>query len=791
MLRNYIVTALRFLAKNQMFASVNTIGLAVSISCAMLIYLYVKNELTYDEFHRDIDRLYILGEGSRQGGSPEEAAYYQTVYPALPAMMEEFPEIETGTRTFDWDSHILVANDKKFMQQVVYADSTFFQTLSFSLVKGNPETALTGKKHIVISEDLARRFFNTTDVLGKTIAFENAKEYVISGVMAKIPSNSSLRFEALLPLMEKEDEQGFPEMANWYNTIAQVFVKVKPGTDVRKLQAKFGAFVKQHYDAAAKERVLKLFPLADLRQSEASNETSIYGLMSIGIFILIIAVINFINLSIATSLKRLRETGMRKVMGSSKRSIVLQFFLEALILTTVAIIISLGLLEILLPVLNDVLALSLGLSSGNIAEIAVLSLALALLISMMAGGYPALYLSSYKTVSAVKGIVPSYQRRLTLRNALVVVQFVVSVSLIIGVMVASRQIRFMKSADLGFNRDNVLVVDLNSGFQEPKQAAKGVAGIISELRQHAGVLSVCISQNVPGRYWENYNGFIPEGNSDPIGLRQANVGDQYLQTYDIRILEGRNFSPAIPSDTLHRVMINRAAMKALGWKSAVGKTLRSNGSPEVYTVIGVFDDFHYRSLQGNIQPLIHFYGRKVENASFLSIKLMPGTAPEIISLLQEEWKSLGSWLGLNYFFIDEEFDLQYKSVERTVWLIGVFTAVAIILSCSGIFALSAIVAQQRTKEIGIRKVLGASVANIVRLLSKDFLRLVIIAMVLAAPLAWYGMSAWLQDFAYRISIEWWVFAAAGTVALLIAFFTTGVQSVKAALNNPVDSLHND
>ncbi|HET7179345.1 MAG TPA: FtsX-like permease family protein, partial [Chryseosolibacter sp.] len=289
----------------------------------------------------------------------------------------------------------------------------------------------------------------------------------------------------------------------------------------------------------------------------------------------------------------------------------------------------------------------------------------------------------------------------------------------------------------------------------------------------------------------NYNGFIPEGNSDPIGLRQANVGDQYLQTYDIRILEGRNFSPAIPSDTLHRVMINRAAMKALGWKSAVGKTLRSNGSPEVYTVIGVFDDFHYRSLQGNIQPLIHFYGRKVENASFLSIKLMPGTAPEIISLLQEEWKSLGSWLGLNYFFIDEEFDLQYKSVERTVWLIGVFTAVAIILSCSGIFALSAIVAQQRTKEIGIRKVLGASVANIVRLLSKDFLRLVIIAMVLAAPLAWYGMSAWLQDFAYRISIEWWVFAAAGTVALLIAFFTTGVQSVKAALNNPVDSLHND
>lgn len=651
MLRNYLITAFRFLQKNRLFTCINIAGLAVSISCALLIYLYVRYEFNYDEFHDDIDRLYMLGEGSNEE-NPEEAAYYQTVYPALPLMLEQFPEIETGSRYFDWDAHILLVGEKRFMYQALYVDST-------------------------------------------------------------------------------------------------------------------------------------------LRESEAGNETYIYGLATVGIFILVIAIINFMNLSVATSLKRLRETGMRKLMGSTKKSIVLQFFLEACLLSCAAVVLSFGFVGGLLPSMNDILGLSLALSADNIIEAALLSAGLAIIMGLVAGGYPALYLSAYKTVNAVKGIIPNYQNKITLRNALVVVQFIVSVTMIIGVIVASHQIHFMKTADLKFNRENVLVINLDAGFKEEKVARPRLQGIINQLESKADVLSLSLSQNVPGRYRENYNRFLPEGDEKRISLRKAYVDDEYLKTYGIKLLEGRNFSREIASDTLNKVMLNAAALTALGWKSSVGKALKENGSDQIYTVVGVFDDFHYRSLEGDVEPLIHFFFNKIEYTRFLSIRIMPDKVAGILTLLQNEWKSLDAWLGFNYFFVDEEFDAQYKGIERTLVLISFFASVAIVISCAGIFALSAITAQHRTKEIGIRKVLGASVQSIVGLLSKDFIKLVVIAMILAAPLAWYGMSLWLEDFAYKIPLDWWIFALAGAIALLVALVTTGLQSVRAALNNPVDSLRNE
>lgn len=790
MLRNYLITAFRFLTKNQLFTSINIIGLSASLSCTLVIYLYIQHEFTYDEFHDGIDRLYILGEGSREE-NPDEAAYYQTVYPALPAMAEQFPEIETGTRYFDWDSHILISGENRFMHRVLYVDSSFLQTLTFPLKHGDAATALLKKDQIVVSEEIALKLFGTTDVIGQMITLENGKVYAVSGVLEKISSNSTVRPEVLLSLLEKEGEAGFAQMGNWYNTIAQVVIKLRPGADVNQLRAKLPDFVRQHYAEAAKDRTLKVYPFADLRQSEAQNKTFMYGLATIGVFILLIAVINFMNLSIATSLKRLRETGMRKIMGSSKRSIVLQFFLEAFVLSVAAMVFSLGILQLMLPWLNAALGMSLEFTMENSFSVIIPLFLLAAFVGVVAGGYPAFHLSSYKTVNAVKGIIPNYQRKVNIRNTLVVVQFVFSVTLIIGVIVASRQIHYMKTADLRFKGDNVLVVSLDGGFQDMKRAEAALGNILEKLRQHAGVSSVSISQNVPGRYWENYNGFIPEGSSEPVGLRQANVDEEYLETYGVKMIEGRNFSPGMATDTVRKVMINQAALKALGWESAAGKTLRENGISQHFMVVGVFDDFHYQSLKGEVQPLIHFYGNRISNASFISIKLMPDHAAGVISLLEKEWASLDSWFGLNYFFIDEEFDLQYKDVERTLLLISFFTGVAIIISCSGIFALSAISAQQRTKEIGIRKVLGASVYSIVGLLSVDFIRLVLIAMVLAAPFAWYGMRQWLKDFAYQVSLDWWIFVLAGCIAVLIAFATTGLQSVKAALNNPVDSLHND
>lgn len=788
MLKNYFVTAIRFLAKNRLFTAINTIGLAVSISCSLIIYLYIKNELTYDEFHQDIERLYIMGEGSREG-SETEASYYQTVYPALPAMLEEFPEIETGTRYFDWEGHILLAAEKKFMHQVHYVDSTFLHTLSFPLLEGDPRTALSKKNCIIVSREIALKFFNTTAIIGEIIELENKAQYTVTGVLADIPSNSSVRPEVLMSLMDKENDKEFRDMANWYNTIAQIIVKLKPNANLDQLRQKFPAFVKNHYDASAKERTLKIYPLADLRQSTADNDTYIYGLTSIGIFILLIAIINFMNLSIAGSLKRLRETGLRKLMGSTKNTIVLQFFLEALLLTVAAIFTSIGLVELVLPILNATLDLKLDLTTGLLRDAAWLLAGTALIISLVAGGYPALYLSNYKTVNAVKGVIPSHPGKATLKNSLVVVQFMVSVILIIAVIVTSRQIHFMKNSDVKFNRENVFVVNMDAGFENEKQARLRLKGIVNELRNRADVMSVSLSQNVPGRYWGNYNRFLEADGNEGHSLRKAYVDDQYLSTYGIRLLEGRDFSMDF-SDS-NAVMLNASAVKAFGWTTAVGKTLKENGSDQEYTVVGVFDDFHYRSLQGNIEPLIHFYFNKVEYVNLLSLRVVPGKSTDVLAHLRGQWSGLDSWLGFNYFFIDEEFNSQYKAIERTLLLIAIFTGVAIVVCCSGIFALSAISAQQRTKEIGIRKVLGASVRGIVGLLSRDYLRLVIVAVLLAAPIGGYGMSRWLNEFAYKIDLEWWIFLLAGSMALLIAFCTTGIQSLRAAMNDPVKSLHND
>ena len=789
MLRNYLITALRFLAKNHLFTAINSIGLAVSIACTMFIYLYIKNELTYDEFHKDIQRLYVLGEGSREGRE-DEPSYYQTVYPALPAMLEQFPEIETGSRYFDWEGRILLAGDKKFMHQVHYVDSTFLQTLSFAMIEGTAETALQKNNSIVVNRAIALKLFNTTDILGQTIALENGEQYSVTGVLGDVPSNSSIQPEVLLTLAQKETDEEFRNMGNWYNTIAQVVIKLKPHADPDKLRAKLPAFVKQHYDESAKERTLKIFPLADLRQSQADNETYIYGLTSIGIFILLVAIINFMNLSIAGSLKRLRETGLRKVMGSSKSSIVWQFFLEAFILTVASVIVSIGMVQLTLPFLNAILEMKLNLTMKHLADAALLLTGLVFIVALMAGGYPAFYLSNYKTVAAVKGIIPNYQRRLTLRNSLVVIQFIVSVTLIIAVIVTSRQIYFMKTADLKFNRENVMVITLDGGFKDEKTSRVELTGLVNELKSRADILSVSLSQNVPGRYWGNYNRFNKEDGLEGVSLRKAYVDDQYLNTYGIKVLAGGNFTD-LYADSAHAVMLNASAVKALGWTTAVGKTLKENGDDHIYTVVGVFDDFHYRSLDGVVEPLIHFYFDKVEHANFISLRLAPLPGSEVITELQNKWAALDSWLGFNYFFVDEEFNKQYKGVERTLLLIGIFTGVAIIISCAGIFALSAINAQQRTKEIGIRKVLGASVPNIVVLLSKDYFKLVVIAIVIGGPVAAFGMSQWLKEFAYKIELEWWIFAIAGAMGLMIAFLTTGYQSMRAAMHNPTKSLHTD
>ena len=792
MIINYLKIALRNLRRYKGHSFINIFGLSVGIAAAILIFLYARNELSYERFHQQADDISIVYK-QRQTALGTRILF-DTWIPLANELQQDYPEIRQAVRMFT-RSRWVIQGGRKFEEQVTYADPAVFDVFSFPLVKGTREEALRDRNSIVISEAVARKYFGTDDPLGKTLSVNYRQEYIIRGVMADLPPNTTIPVD-LLAHFDSIIDPDDPELANnWDGAFLETYLLLESGTSRENLEAKFPALVNKLWGEdgpnGAKNHQLRLLPLADIYDHQTNARQYAYILLLVALAILLIASINFMNLATARSLDRAREIGMRKVLGAVRRQLIGQFLGESLLMSMIALLLGIMLAEVIRPLFNDFFELQLTLNylDNWLALFGLLGLGLG--VGLLAGSYPALVLSSFRPVESLKGRRKSDHSGLRLRNVLVIAQFAFSVILILGTVIIWQQIEFMKHRELNFQGDNVVAIPTSiSDFQDREAAGQRLQALTDELRQTAGISSVASSSGVPGAYI-NMNTFArPEGweREEPLRIRVAVTDAHYFDTYEIPFLEGRNFSRDFPADADESIIINQAAVRAMGWQHAVGKIVYRGDTP--FTVIGVVRDFNWESLQNEVAPVIHHY-RPTESGAhnYISVAMAAGSnVTTMLALLREKWQALDPQRDFEYFFVNERFAGLYRAEERIGTISAAFAIVAIVIACLGLFALASFTVTQRTKEIGIRKTLGASVGGILYLIARSFLALVLSALLIAGPLAYYLMNTWLASYPFRVNIGWEVFAVTTLLTLLIAFLAIGWQTVRAALSDPVKSL---
>ncbi|GGB05574.1 ABC transporter permease [Puia dinghuensis] len=794
MLRNYLRIAFRNLWQHKGFTFLNIIGLTVGMVAFFLIFLYVRFELSYDSMHSKADRIYRIVCDIK---TPTETLHAsQPSWAVPPHLTGELPEVESAVRVGTGDTWLVYRGDQQFAQDdVAVADSTFLQIFDFPLLKGDRKTALKEPFSVVLTETTAKKFFGSADPMGKSLALGQEKLHAtVTGVLKDIPDNSIIKASMIVSMntITQRLNRGLDDQ--WGNYGPNGYVLLKPGASAAALEKKFPAFLEKMNGTEMHKinmiPTLFLEPLRDvyLRStrdgSKTGNITDVYIFSIIGVFILLIACINFINLTTARSADRAKEVGIRKVVGAVKGQLARQFIGESVILCLMALLLAVILTALLIHPFNQIAGkiISPGIFSHP-GDLLIL-LGIAILIGIAAGLYPALVLSSFQPVSVLKGRFATGARGTFLRKALVIVQFTIATGLIIGTLVVYNQLNYMRSQDLGFNKDQKMVCDTRGDSSKLvlKQAVSGLPG----------VLSTAMSGSVPGggnpgaySQIENTHGEMQIANLDLYF-----VDFDYIPQFKMKMVAGRAFSRAFLTDTTNAMVLNEAAVKLFGYRSpkeAVGRRFDQWGRKG--TIIGVVQDFHFRSLQEVIKPL----SMRIEPRAcdLLSINIDGQNIPATIGTIEKTWKRLMPDKPFSYFFLDEFFDKQYRAEDRFGKLFLYFAVLAIVISCLGLMGLASYSTLQRTKEIGVRKIVGASVGNIVFLLSKDFLQLVAWSFLVAFPVSWFLLHGWLKSFAYRISVYWWIFAAAGMMALLVALLTISFQSIRAAVASPVKSLRTE
>ena len=794
MLKNYFKIAFRNLWRHRVFSLINILGLTVGMTACFLIFLYVRFELSYDNMHSKADRIYRIicdiktpTETMKPGGPSWAVGPHLT--------MGDFPQVEASVRTTG-DELLVRKGNVKFQElNSIFADSSFFQVFDFKLIKGNPRTALNEPLNIIFSESAVKKYFGNADPVGQIVLLTgDGFTAKVTGVMQDIPENSTIKADMIVSMntLTRKFNPGLNDQ--WGNYGNTTYVMLKPGASAETFTKQLPAFLEKMNGTEMKQ--LNMYPtlmLEKLRDvylrstrddSKTGNIKNVYIFSIVAVFILLIACFNFINLTTARSSERAKEVGIRKVVGAGRQQLTRQFIGESVLLCIIAFILTLAAAALLLPSFN--LLAGKTLSSGifqNSGFIGTLFLA-SIGIGLLAGIYPALVLSSFKPVAVLKGRFSTGTKGILLRKILVVSQFTISIALIISTIIVYLQMNFMRQQDLGFSKDQEMVINSNG---DPAKET-----FMTAVRGLPNVKSVSMSSSVPGggnmgAYSKIQN---VKGDMQIANLDLYFVDFDYLKQYDIKMAAGRMFSRDFMTDTTHAMILNESAVKTFGYRSpkdAVGRDFNQWGREG--KIIGVMKDFHFKSLQQEIKPL----SMRIEpnGCSLISIKVSGNNLPGTISAIENKWNTLIPARPFSYFFLDEFFDKQYRSEQRFGKLFLNFAILAIIISCLGLLGLASYSTMQRTREIGIRKVLGATVSNIVNLLSKDFLKLVIIAIIIASPLAWYAMHKWLQDFAYRIPISWWVFAVAAITAALIAILTVSFQAIKAAVSNPVISLRSE
>ncbi len=807
MFKNYLKTAYRNLVKNKFYTAINIIGLAVGIATCLLILLYVSDELSFDRYNTKAERIYRVNNEIKFGDNHIDLA----VAPSLmgTTMVKEIPEVEQYTR-IQWHTGLLIkkGNENLSEDRVAYGDSTLFDIFTIPMISGDPKTALREPHSLVISEKIAKKYFNNVDPVGKQMIVNDSLNYKITGVFRNIPSQSHFNFDIFVATSENP----YSRDDNWLSENWNTYILVKKNTNITKLNTEINAMMDRYVGPELQGVVnmsldqfkknggyvrASLTPLTSIHLH--SNKTGelggngnmqfIYIFSAIALFILLIACVNFMNLSTARSFNRAKEVGVRKVLGSLRKNLIQQFLAESVLISFIALIFAVMIASLLLPYFNQLSGKTIQANTiiqpGMIFSLVVLML----IVGLLAGSYPAFFLSSFQPIAVLKGKLATGFKSSWLRNALVVVQFVITIVLIIGTMVIFNQLNYIRATDVGYNRNQVLVINGTTVLGDQAITFK------NELLGITGIQNATVTGYLPTDYERSSDAFFTSPALDPksaISMQIWSVDENYIPTMGMKMLDGRNFSLQFPTDSTG-IIINEAAAKFLNSKEILNRKLYSIADFKTkktieYHIIGVVKNFNFNSLHDLITPLALNFGKNNDN---ISVRVDASHIPTIIPEIKSKWKTLAAGQPFDYGFMDEQFNRIYNIEQQTGRISITFSVLAIVIACLGLFGLVTYAAEQRTKEIGIRKVLGANVPVIVSMIIKDFLKLVVIASVFAFPIAWWGMNKWLLNFAYRVNIGWWIFIVAALIAVAVTLVTISYQAIKAAVSNPVNSLRSE
>jgi putative ABC transport system permease protein len=802
MIKTYFKTAWRYLLNNKTSTIISITGLAVGICCFLLLSTYLLNELRYDRFHANADRIVRVGNHHQSANDNQASDISVTPTALVPVLKKQISEIEDGVRVHNYSEYKAATvqyGDNIFTEsKMLLADDSFFKIFSFKFLEGNPVAALSDPSSVVITASIAKKYFGNTDPMGKVFKVNQTNNLTITGVIEDVPAYSQIKFELMgnYAIMDRSKDLRW-DSANDYS-----YFLLKPEADIQQVQRKISAYVNNILKADLKAGDKMWYPLEPLTSVHLSSKMTggletpgnikyIYILSVVAVILLILACINFLNLVTAKAAERAHEIGVRKVMGAERSQLFVQFIAEAGLITLFSLLTGVLLAWLSFSGFNNFTGQQLGFGTWQLSWLIGALLVLFVAVTFIAGTYPALYLSAFKPVSTMKG--GGSNRSGNLRKGLVIFQFTVSVFFIICTLIVGSQLQFIQKTDTGINRAQVVILD--SGGM-PYSQIETFKSAISSL---PGVLSSSASYDSPINIGGGYSLNEVEGKSSTYSLSVTAipVEKNFTNTLGIKLVQGSSFTLSdeklsLEKDDKKRVtafIINETAAKALGWKpeEAIGKRINMNG--RVGTIKAVAKDFNFASLHQAITPVVIFteyfwFGKII-------IKTSGKNMDNTIAGLKDNWKKFYPNSPFQFHFLDQEYDAMYRAEQRTGNILNVFTVVTIFISCLGLFGLAVFTTKQRFKEVSIRKVMGASVTNIVALISSDFMKLVFVAVIIASPLAWYAMNSWLQDFAYRIHIQWWVFVLAGGISIVIAFATVSFQSIKAALLNPVKSLRSE
>jgi putative ABC transport system permease protein len=804
MFKNYLVIAWRNSWRNKSFSLINILGLTGGTVCCLYILLFIKEQYSFDKHHRDADRIFRVTTDVTSSGRTDRMATISPII--LPSVQKDFPEVEEAVRVMyraDGDDHLFHTGDKSFyVTKGFYADSNFFNVFTYRFTQGTMSHCLDKPLSMVISSDVAKRLFGNETAVNKTITMTDkfgTNDFLITAVFDESVGRSHISPNFIMNIYSGRLGDFVRNSSNWaYDNSLHGYIKLKPGANAKAFEAKLSPYVAKNGAAQLAEagytKLMHLQPIRDIHvysnlNSEIdknSNSKFLVLLIIIAAFIQLIACINFMNLSTARSARRAKEIGIRKSAGAGRTSMIGQFLCESLLVTCIAIGLALPLLYILLPYFNNISHYNLSADIFNSSAIWEIAIGLIIITGLLAGSYPAFYLSSFKAIEVLKGNFRHGLSVVSLRKSLVVFQFMISVGLIIAVVVIRDQVKYMQGKDLGFNKEQKLVIPIRSREAILHiETYKNEIAKLAEVNKVAGVLYY-----LGFKIEEDIDLYAPGKTMNDARLVSYNLADDnYFEAMGIPLVAGRNFTKA---DTLNQVVINETAAKELGLAipEAPGQDLYAgkDSNKTTFHIVGVLKDFNFASLHEKIKPLFFRYNY---HFSHLIVSSRSSNYAALLAKLQTAWKQFNPQEPFEYSFLDENIQRQYETESTLLRIINSFTILAIFICCLGLFGLAAFTAEQRVKEIGIRKVLGASVGSITVLLSRDFLKSVLISIVIASPVAWFAMNKWLQDFAYRISIGWWIFIIAGSLALVIAFITIGFQAIKAAIANPVKSLRTE